>query len=142
MSDPETTRQETGARPVEEETAAETVDDRGGEAPAKRDPEELRRDIEQTRAELGDTVEALSRKADVKAQLSQKIDERKAALRGRGETLKSRATEVRGRVSGATPEDAKRTASRVAQNAEERPFPAIGVAFGAGLVLGWLLKRR
>ena len=29
-------------------------------------PEEIRRDIEQTRRELGDTVDALSQKADVK----------------------------------------------------------------------------
>jgi hypothetical protein len=29
-------------------------------------PEELRRDIEQTRRQLGDTVDALSQKADVK----------------------------------------------------------------------------
>jgi ElaB/YqjD/DUF883 family membrane-anchored ribosome-binding protein len=142
MSDPESTRQETGARPVEEQAAAGTVEEQGGEAPPKRDPEELRSDIEQTRAELGDTVEALSRKTDVKGQLSQRIEQRKAALRGRGEELKARATDVRCRVSGATPEDAKRTASRVAHNAEKRPFPAIGVAFGVGLLLGWLLKRR
>ena len=33
-----------------------------------RSPEEIRRDIEETRGELGDTVEALAAKADVKAQ--------------------------------------------------------------------------
>jgi Protein of unknown function (DUF3618) len=38
-------------------------------------PEEIRRDIEQTRRELGDTVDALSHKADVKAQARQKKDE-------------------------------------------------------------------
>ena len=38
-------------------------------------PEELRREIEQTRRELGDTVEALSHKADVKEQARQKKDE-------------------------------------------------------------------
>ena len=31
-------------------------------------PEEIRREIERTRLELGDTVEALSHKVDVKAQ--------------------------------------------------------------------------
>ena len=31
-------------------------------------PEEIRREIEQTRRELGDTVDALSQKADVKEQ--------------------------------------------------------------------------
>ena len=38
-------------------------------------PEEIRREIEQTRRELGDTVEALSHKADVKEQARQKKDE-------------------------------------------------------------------
>jgi Tfp pilus assembly protein FimV len=35
-------------------------------------PEEIRREIERTRSELGDTVEALSQKADVKQQARQK----------------------------------------------------------------------
>jgi hypothetical protein len=38
-------------------------------------PEEIRREIERTRRELGDTVEALSHKADVKEQARQKKDE-------------------------------------------------------------------
>jgi hypothetical protein len=38
-------------------------------------PEELRREIEQTRQELGDTVDALSHKADVKEQARQKKEE-------------------------------------------------------------------
>jgi hypothetical protein len=38
-------------------------------------PEEIRRDIERTRRELGDTVDALSHKADVKAQARLKKDE-------------------------------------------------------------------
>jgi hypothetical protein len=42
---------------------------------AQQTPEELRREIEQTRRELGDTVDALSHKADVKEQARQKKDE-------------------------------------------------------------------
>jgi Protein of unknown function (DUF3618) len=38
-------------------------------------PEEIRREIEQTRRELGDTVDALSHKADVKEQARIKKDE-------------------------------------------------------------------
>jgi ElaB/YqjD/DUF883 family membrane-anchored ribosome-binding protein len=102
----------------------------------------LRHDIEQTRSELGDTVEALAQKADVKTQVAEKVDERKAALRERQEQLKSKVSDARERVSGATPDDAKRAASQVAHTAEERPFPAIGVALGVGLLLGWLLGRR
>jgi len=42
---------------------------------AQQTPEELRREIERTRRELGDTVEALSQKADVKEQARRKKDE-------------------------------------------------------------------
>jgi uncharacterized protein DUF3618 len=38
-------------------------------------PEEIRREIEQTRRELGDTVDALSHKADVKQQARIKKEE-------------------------------------------------------------------
>jgi ElaB/YqjD/DUF883 family membrane-anchored ribosome-binding protein len=106
------------------------------------DPEQLRREIEETRSELGDTVEALTHKTDLKAQFSEKVDQRKAALRQRQEGLKTKVGDARGRVSQATPEDAKRAASQVAHTAEERPFPAIGVALAFGLTLGWLIGRR
>ena len=46
-----------------------------------RTPEEIRRDIEQTREEVGDTVEALAAKTDVKARAQARVDELKAAAR-------------------------------------------------------------
>jgi ElaB/YqjD/DUF883 family membrane-anchored ribosome-binding protein len=99
--------------------------------------------------ELGDTVEALGGKADVKAQMRARVEERTAGLRARREVLrqrqedlKAKVADARGRASEATPEDAKRAASRVAQTAAERPMPAIGIAFGAGLLLGRLIRRR
>jgi hypothetical protein len=42
--------------------------------------EQLRHNIEQTRAELGATVEALSQKADVKTQAREKVDHTKAQV--------------------------------------------------------------
>lgn len=45
------------------------------ESPAQQTPEELRREIERTRQELGETVDALSHKADVKEQARLKKDE-------------------------------------------------------------------
>lgn len=38
-------------------------------------PEEIRRDIEETREDLGDTVDALSAKTDVKARAKEKVGE-------------------------------------------------------------------
>jgi ElaB/YqjD/DUF883 family membrane-anchored ribosome-binding protein len=90
--------------------------------------EQLVNQIEETRAELGETVDALAQKADVKARLSEELGQRKAAWRDR--------------VSRATPEDAKRAGSQVARTAEERPWPAIAVALGLGLLAGRMLGRR
>ena len=42
------------------------------------DPDQLREEIQDTREELGATVEALAEKADVKAQAQEKVDEVKA----------------------------------------------------------------
>jgi ElaB/YqjD/DUF883 family membrane-anchored ribosome-binding protein len=106
------------------------------------DQAQLREDIEKTRADLGDTADALSQKADVKARISEKVEDRKAALRERQEEVKAKVSEARERVSGAKPEDAKRAATQVAHTAEERPFPAIAVALGLGLLIGWVFGRR
>jgi hypothetical protein len=45
-----------------------------------REPAEIRRDIESTRGELGDTVQALAEKADVKAQARTKLADVKEAV--------------------------------------------------------------
>ena len=45
-----------------------------------REPEAIRRDIEETRRELGDTVEALAAKADLKGQARHKVDDVKASV--------------------------------------------------------------
>jgi hypothetical protein len=54
---------------------------------------DLERDIESTRRALGDTVEALTRKADVKARVGDKVDERKAELRRSVDNVRRRATD-------------------------------------------------
>jgi hypothetical protein len=51
---------------------------------------DLERDIESTRQALGDTVEALAHKADVKARVGEKVDERKAELRRSINNVRSR----------------------------------------------------
>lgn len=141
MTDASREQQTEPATVAADTVAAETAADRQDDA-ATKDPEQLRRNIEATRSELGDTVEALTHKTDVKAQFSEKVAQRKAALKERQDVLKTKVGDARGRVSEATPEDAKRAAVQVAHTAEERPFPAIGVALFSGLLLGWLIGRR
>ena len=54
-------------------TDDETQDDAEATAGEAKSPEQIRADIEQTREELGDTVEALAEKTDVKAQAKSRI---------------------------------------------------------------------
>jgi ElaB/YqjD/DUF883 family membrane-anchored ribosome-binding protein len=114
----------------------------GRDLPQQSDQEELRHEIEQTRSELGDTVDALSQKADVKARVSEKVEHGKAAWRERQEDVKAKMGGARERVSAATPDDTKRAASQVARTAGERPLPAVAVALGLGLLIGWSFGRR
>jgi Na+-transporting methylmalonyl-CoA/oxaloacetate decarboxylase gamma subunit len=79
----------------------------------QRSPEEIRRDIEDTRGELGDTVEALAAKADVKAQAQERVDE------------------VKQKVADVTP-------ASVQQTAKQNPLPFVA---GGALLVGFLLGR-
>ncbi len=89
--------------------------------PEATDAEAIRKEIEDTREQLGDTVAALSAKADVKAQASAKADE-----------LTRRAHEIGS--------DAKARAGELTDRAKQRPAPLIagGVALVAAV---WLLRR-
>jgi ElaB/YqjD/DUF883 family membrane-anchored ribosome-binding protein len=114
----------------------------GEDLSQEKDQEQLQHEIEETRADLGDTVDALAQKADVKAHVSEKVEQRKAAGRERQEDIKARVNGAREHVSRTTPEEAKQAASQVARTAEKRPFPAIAVALGLGLLIGRAIGRR
>jgi ElaB/YqjD/DUF883 family membrane-anchored ribosome-binding protein len=100
-------------------------------------PEEIRREIVETREELGDTVEAIAEKTDVKTRAKKKADQTR-------ETMKAKAREVQEKMSDATPKQARQSATQAAQSVRERPLPAIAIAalIVGGLVLGWMLARR
>jgi dsDNA-specific endonuclease/ATPase MutS2 len=99
------------------------------------DPEQIQREIEQTREELGDTVEALARKADVKAHARQKVEETKASFSETKEQLL-------GKVKETSPDDAASAASQLSKKARENPMPvAAAGAFAAGFLAGRLTKH-
>jgi ElaB/YqjD/DUF883 family membrane-anchored ribosome-binding protein len=99
------------------------------------DPEEIQAQIESTRRELGDTVEALAEKTDVKAQAQRKIEETKA-------TLSEKKDELRGKAEQASPEAAVSAASQASRRARENPLPVAAVgAFAAGFLVGRLTSR-
>jgi gas vesicle protein len=91
------------------------------------EPEAIRREIEQQRDEMSDTVDALGYKADVKTRTKEAISDRKDALVSK--------------VSGNTPDsgDVKQGAKKAAGVAQENP---LGLAIGAaavGFVAGMLI---
>jgi ElaB/YqjD/DUF883 family membrane-anchored ribosome-binding protein len=82
------------------------------------DPNAIRADIERTRAEMGDTVDALGYKADVKSRARDKISSTKDRLTGK--------------VSDVTPDG--RQVKRAAGVAQENP---LGLALG-GVAVGFI----
>jgi hypothetical protein len=72
----------------------------GDSAQETRSPEEIRADIAETREEVGDTVEALAAKSDVKAQAQARMDEIKGNVR-------AKADQVRAKAQSSTPESAR-----------------------------------
>ena len=82
------------------------------------DPNAIRADIERTRAEMGDTVDALGYKADVKSRTKEKISNTKDRLTGK--------------VSDVTPDGQQ--VKRAAGVAQENP---LGLALG-GVAVGFI----
>jgi ElaB/YqjD/DUF883 family membrane-anchored ribosome-binding protein len=98
------------------------------------DPEQVREQIEATREELGDTVEALAQKTDVKAQAQQRLQETKASVSEKREQLLGKAKE-------ASPDAAVSAATGAGQKARENPLPVtVAGAFALGFLAGWLTK--
>jgi ElaB/YqjD/DUF883 family membrane-anchored ribosome-binding protein len=96
-----------------------------------RSPEEIRADIDRTRLELGDTVEALGKKTDVKGQAQERIEGAKSQARQKVDSIKQRAT-------NATPSSAREAASTATAKAKSNPVP---VAMAAGVFFGFLIGR-
>lgn len=99
-----------------------TEEERTGLAPSPPPPENrpeslqaLTEEIDRTRQELGETVEALVAKVDVKAR------------------ARAKAAELAGRVSAA--------ASRV-QDADRQEQVLLAIAVGGALLAGWLTVRQ
>ena len=94
----------------------------------------IREEIEQTRTEMGDTVDALAHKTDVKSRVKESFADKK-------ERLRTQMTGATSRIGEATPggEEVKDGARQVVGVAEENP---IGLALGgmaAGFLAGMLL---
>jgi ElaB/YqjD/DUF883 family membrane-anchored ribosome-binding protein len=99
------------------------------------DPQQIQRDIEKTREELGDTVEALAEKADVKAQAKRKVEATKTSVSEKKEQLLGKAKE-------ASPDGAASAATQASEKARENPVAlAAAGAFAFGFLAGRISKR-
>lgn len=135
-------------------------------AAAPGDPQELEREIERTREQLGETVEKLVAKTDVKARAQDKVTdlagrvkakvghaEHKAAIRTdgvRGQLAAAATTAQRqlkataAPVWQATPEPVRQTVAKGASTARQRRVPlaaATGGLIAIYLVIKWWRSR-
>jgi len=114
----------------------ETTSPEAEGAQESRSPEEIRADIDETQAQLGDTVEALAAKTDVKAQARQRVEEVK-------ENVQSKREEFTGKAREATPDSARQGGQQVITKVRENPAPvALAGAILLGIVIGRLTSSR
>ena len=98
------------------------------------DPDAIRREIEQTRERMGETVEALGYKADVPTRTKEKVT-------GTVSGVKDKIIGTAGSVNEATPStgDVKQAAQKGASVAQENPLGlaigSIAVGFLAGMLI-------
>ena len=98
------------------------------------DPSDIRAEIEETRARVGDEVDALSYKTDVPARVGDYVDDKKQAVMAKATGVKDAVT---GTASRAVPSGEK--VGLVKDTAERNP---LGLAVGAaalGFVAGLLI---
>ena len=117
--------------------------------------EEIRQDIERTRKQLGDTVEALAHKVDVPARVKDKVHDTKETVQVKAEALTeqvldganalhTRAGELASQAERWIHQALEKLPPPVAERIEplmatarQRPLPVVAVA-----VVVWLVLRR
>jgi ElaB/YqjD/DUF883 family membrane-anchored ribosome-binding protein len=87
--------------------------------------EDLRHDIDRTRANLGETAAALGAKADVKSR------------------AKERVQEIKSNVSAKAPSSAGGAASQASATVKQNPVPTAAIAaLVVGFALGWMIASH
>jgi hypothetical protein len=109
-------------------------------------PDEIREEIEQTRARMGDTVEAIGYKADVKSRVKESVADKKEAfvgsVSGGKDALVGKADALVSRVGGIVPagEQVKDGAAKVGVS-KENPLGLALVGAAVGFIVGTLLPK-
>jgi len=105
-----------------------------------KEPEDIRNEIEETRARMGDTVEALGYKTDVKSRTKDSISNAKESVVGRvtgvRDSIVGSTSSTRDSMSSSTPDaqQLKQNARKAVSVAQQNP---LGLALGS-VALGFL----
>jgi CHASE3 domain sensor protein len=135
------------------------MSEKNGGSPGKPDVEALRAEIKQTRSELGETVQALAAKADVKARAKEQVEQTKQRVRaqaaeatGKGREAAVQATDrvraAAGQAGDRVGQAADRASDAVAPAGEAdvavagRRIPIALLVAGAAAVVGVILLVR
>jgi ElaB/YqjD/DUF883 family membrane-anchored ribosome-binding protein len=95
-----------------------------------RDPDKIRREIEATRQELGDTIEALAEKTDLRAHAKHTMEESNAYVSKKKDDLLAKARET-------SPQSLVSAVRHAANKARENPVELAAIsAFALGFVVG------
>lgn len=98
-------------------------------------PDQIQADIEQTREELGRTVEALSAKLDVKTRTTKRLGDAKEQVLNRAEASRQRSAELVTRVRAAATDDLGRPKPAV-------PIGALVVVLVIAATVVWERRRH
>jgi ElaB/YqjD/DUF883 family membrane-anchored ribosome-binding protein len=101
-----------------------SADEKPVNAAEEKSPEQIRAEIDTTREELGDTVEALTAKTDVKAQAKAKVED------------------VKEKVKAAAPESPQEGVQQAQTLVRQNPRPAAIAGAVLVLLVLWRLLRR
>jgi aryl-alcohol dehydrogenase-like predicted oxidoreductase len=103
-----------------------------------KEPEDIRNEIEETRGRMGDTVEALGYKTDVKSRTKDSISNAKENVVGRvagvRDSIVGSASDARDSISAPDTQQLKQNARKAASVAQRNP---LGLALGS-VALGFL----
>jgi ElaB/YqjD/DUF883 family membrane-anchored ribosome-binding protein len=96
-------------------------------------PQQLAEEIERTRTELGETVDALTAKADVKARAQAKANQLSTRLKGKANQARQQASQQA--------QQAGKQAKQTSQQVKQHPVP-LAVSAGAAIlvvlfIMGW-----
>ena len=105
---------------------------------AASDPETIREEIDATRQQLGDTIEALAEKTDLRAQAKHKLDKTKAYVSEKKDDLLEKE-DLLGKATKGSPKSVVSAANQAAQKARENPVPLAAIS---AFALGWAVGQR